>query len=317
MNKEGLYKILVTSVYQCNGFQQIDTHSTCKVTLSFQISPCATNAQEWQRKREGGEDQEQTFYLKFTSKWYGPVKFNVSKYISNLSRCRDQSPSTDSLTWRWSNIHFNSQIKNVDSPSIKTFTFCLPETFLPVEKPSQLSSESSSTSQVYFYPTMCPNDKPWRSAGVWVSPNHKHQHCWVQFRNWFLRLCGLRRPILFLLDTSKYYNLIFTHLSKYIFVLWRFGSDFVVHTSWAKVSVLVITAVVLCPACPNPQSPPTHSFVADPSALQVPRPAECPTPYEDPCSATHCYFPPASKPLTTTKILFKCHFLCFGISRQQ
>ena len=186
-----------------------------------------------------------------------------------------------------------------------------------MEKPSQLSSESSSTSQVYFYPTMCPNDKPWRSAGVWVSPNHQHQHCWVQFRNWFLRLCGLRRPILFLLDTSKYYNLIFTHLSKYIFVLWRFGSDFVVHTSWAKVSVLVITAVVLCPACPNPQSPPTHSFVADPSALQVPRPAECPTPYEDPCSATHCYFPPASKPLTTTKILFKCHFLCFGISRQQ
>ena len=101
-------------------------------------------------------------------------------------------------------------------------------------------------------------------------PNHQHQHCWVQFRNWFLRLCGLRRPILFLLDTSKYYNLIFTHLSKYIFVLWRFGSDFVVHTSWAKVSVLVITAVVLCPACPNPQSPPTHSFVADPSALQLP-----------------------------------------------
>ena len=148
-------------------------------------------------------------------------------------------------------------------------------------------------------------------------PNHQHQHCWVQFRNWFLRLCGLRRPILFLLDTSKYYNLIFTHLSKYIFVLWRFGSDFVVHTSWAKVSVLVITAVVLCPGCPNPQSPPTHSFVADPSALQVPRPAECPTPYEDPCSATHCYFPPASKPLTTTEILFKCHFLCFGISRQQ
>ena len=47
-------------------------------------------------------------------------------------------------------------------------------------------------------------------------PNHQHQHCWVQFRNWFLRLCGLRRPILFLLDTSKYYNLIFTHLSIYI-----------------------------------------------------------------------------------------------------
>ena len=166
--------------------------------------------------------------------------------------------------------------QNVDSSSLKTFTFYFPETFLPVEKPSQLSSESSSTSQVCFHPNMYPNDKPWRSPGVWVSPNHQHQHCWVQFRNWFLRLCGLRRPILFLLDTSKYYNLIFTHLSKYKFVLWRFGSDFVVHTSWAKVSVLVITAVVLCPACPNPQSPPTHSFVADPSALQVPRPAECP-----------------------------------------
>ena len=135
---------------------------------------------------------------------------------TNLSRCRDQSPSTDSLTWRRSNIRFNSQIKNVDSSSLKTFTFCFPETFLPVEKPSQLSSESSLAPQVCFYPNMCPNDKPWRSAGVWVSPNHKHQHCWVQFRNWFLRLCGLRRPILFLLDTSKYYGLIFTHLPLYI-----------------------------------------------------------------------------------------------------
>ena len=90
-------------------------------------------------------------------------------------------------------------------------------------------------------------------------PNHQHQHCWVQFRNWFLRLCGLRRPILFLLDTSKYYNLIFTHLSKYIFVLWRFGSDFVVHTIWAKVSVLVITAVVLVPWL-SESTVATHAF---------------------------------------------------------
>ena len=46
-------------------------------------------------------------------------------------------------------------------------------------------------------------------------------------------------------------------------------------------SVLGITAVVRCPGCPNPQSTPTHSFVAGP-----PAPAECPTPYQDPCSPT-------------------------------
>ena len=43
--------------------------------------------------------------------------------------------------------------KHVDSSSIKTFTFCFSETFLPVEKPSQLSSESSLTPQVCFYST--------------------------------------------------------------------------------------------------------------------------------------------------------------------
>ena len=46
--------------------------------------------------------------------------------------------------------------------------------------------------------------------------------------------------------------------------------------------VLGITAVVRCPGCPNPQSTPTHSFVAGPPAPA----AECPTPYQDPCSST-------------------------------
>ena len=72
--------------------------------------------------------------------------------------------------------------------------------------------------------------------------------------------------------------------------------------SWAKVSVLGITAVVRCPACPNPQSTPTHSFVAGPQLLQnVQRPIK--TPAVQILKALHYPQP------NLTRIAYKLHIL--------
>ena len=101
----------------------------------------------------------------------------------------------------------------------------------------------------------------------------------MQFRNWFLRLCGLHGPILFLLDTSKYYGLIFTHLPIYN-PLMAFQVTFCCSHMLSK-------SVRTCDHSGGPvpwlseSTVATHAFFrrrpkCPTSALQVPRPAECP-----------------------------------------
>ena len=61
---------------------------------------------------------------------------------------------------------------------------------------------------------------------------------------------------------------------------------------------------------PRILSSPTQVPHKCPTSAPSCRMSNWPTPFEDPCSATHCYFPPASKPWTSKFV--KVHLLKFS-----